>query len=247
MSRGVVMAGWRDVPHIPKQEQKDLLRTIPPYQRDARTKGIPQLGRGAIYPIEETEITCEPFKIPKHWPRAYALDVGWKRTAALWGAFDREEDTWFLYAEYYRGHAEPSVHASAVKGRGLWIPGCVDPAARGRGQKDGEQLIEQYRELGLDLALADHSVEAGIFAVYERLSTGRLKVFTLLRNWLAEYRIYRRDELGRIVKAADHLMDDTRYLVLTGPDIMITEPVDEGDIHAQRAAQARGKSKTGYG
>lgn len=247
MSRGVVMAGWNDVPHIPAQEKKDLLRTIPPYQRDARTKGIPQLGRGAIYPIEESEITCDAFKIPRHWPRAYSLDVGWKRTAALWGALDREVDCWYLYAEYYRGHAEPSIHAAAIKARGEWIPGCIDPASRGRGQKDGEQLAQNYRDLGLDLALADHTVEAGIFDVYERLSTGRLKVFTLLRNWLAEYRIYRRDELGRIVKAADHLMDCSRYLVRTGQEIMRTEPVDEYDTHAQRAAQARGKSKTGYG
>lgn len=246
MSRGVVMAGWDDVPHISKAEKKDLLRTIPPYQRDARTKGIPQLGRGAIYPIEESEITVEAFKIPAHWPRAYALDVGWKRTAALWGAFDREVDTWYLYAEYYRGHAEPSIHAAAIRARGEWIPGCVDPAARGRGQKDGEQLIQNYRDLGLDLTEADHAIEAGIFEVYDRLSTGRLKVFSLLRNWLAEYRIYRRDELGRIVKAADHLMDDTRYLVRTGPSIMTTEPHDEHDTYSQQAAQARAKTRTGY-
>ena len=247
MSRGVVMAGWNDVPHIPVQEKKDLLRTIPPYQRDARTKGIPQLGRGAIFPIEETEITVEAFKIPKHWPRAYALDVGWKRTAALWGAYDREISTWYLYAEYYRGQAEPSVHADAIKARGVWIPGCIDPAARGRGQDDGKKLTDSYRDLGLDLTLADHAVETGIFDVYTGLSTGTIKVFSLLRSWLAEYRIYRRDELGRIASTADHLMDCTRYLIRTGPEIMITEPVDEGDLHAQQAAQARGRSKTGYG
>jgi hypothetical protein len=247
MSRGVVMAGWEDVPHIPAAEKKDLLRTIPRYQRDARTKGIPQLGRGAIYPIEETEIVVEAFKIPKHWPRAYALDVGWKRTAALWGAFDREISTWFLYAEYYRGHAEPSVHADAIKARGEWIPGCIDPAARGRSQDDGKKLTDSYRNLGLDLTLADHAVEAGIFDVYTGLSTGTIKVFNLLKAWLAEYRIYRRDELGRIANTPDHLMDTTRYLVRTGPEIMITEPIDEADVHAQRAAQERGRGKTGYG
>lgn len=247
VSRGVVMAGWNDVPHIPKHEQRDLLKTIPPYQRDARTKGIPQLGAGAIYPIAETEITCDPFKIPAHWPRCYALDVGWKRTAALWGALDREINCWYLYAEYYRGHAEPSVHAAAIKARGEWIPGCIDPAARGRGQRDGEQLTENYRDLGLDLSLADHAVEAGIFDVYNRLSTGGLKVFSLLKCWLAEYRIYRRDEIGRIAHTADHLMDDTRYLVRTGQSICITEPIEDGYVQSQQAAQARGKSKTGYG
>lgn len=247
MSRGVVMAGWADVPHISEVEQRDLRKSIPPYQRDARTKGIPQLGAGAIYPIEESEITCDPIEIPRAWPRAYALDVGWKRTAALWGAMDRESDTWFLYAEYYRGHAEPAVHAAAIRARGAWIPGCIDPAARGRGQDDGKKLTDSYRNQGLELYLADHAMEAGIFDVYERLSTGRLKVFTTLRNWLAEYRIYRRDHLGRIVQTADHLMDDTRYLIRTGPDVMMTEPVGEEDAYAQRAAQARGKSKTGYG
>lgn len=246
MSRAVVMAGWDDCPHISDAEKKDLLRTIPPYQRDARTKGIPQLGAGAIYPIEESEITVEAFKIPPHWPRAYAMDVGWKRTAALWGAYDREAMSWYLYAEYYRGHAEPSVHAAGIRARGEWIPGCIDPAARGRSQDDGKKLTDSYRDLGLDLTLADHAVEAGIFDVYTRLSEGTLKVFSLLKCWLAEYRIYRRDELGRIAATADHLMDDTRYLIRTGPEIMITEPAPESDAHSQQAAQARGRTRTGY-
>ena len=247
MSRAVVMAGWGDVPHLSEAEQRDLRKSIPPYQRDARTKGIPQLGAGAIYPIEETEITVEPFEIPRHWPRAYALDVGWKHTAALWGAMERETDTWFLYAEYYRGHAEPAVHAAAIRARGEWIPGCVDPAAHGRGQDDGKKLIDSYRGQGLELYIADHAVEVGIFDVYERLSTGRLKVCKTLRNWLAEYRIYRRDHLGRIAETPDHLMDDTRYLIRTGMEIMTTEPVDDHVNYSQQAAQARGKSKTGYG
>lgn len=237
------MAGWNDVPHISQVEKADLLRSIPPYQRDARTKGIPQLGAGAIYPIEETEISVEPFKIPEHWPRAYALDVGWKRTAAVWGAYDREESTWFLYAEHYRGHAEPSVHAAAIRARGAWIPGCIDPAARGRSQKDGEALMNNYRDLGLELYPADHALEAGIFDVYQKLSTGTLKVFTLLRAWLAEYRIYRRDHLGRIAETPDHLMDTTRYLMRTGPDIMTTEPVEEADRRTDD--RAKGRSKVG--
>jgi hypothetical protein len=243
MSRGVVMAGWDDVPHISAAEKADLLKTIPAYQRDARTKGIPQLGAGAIYPIEESEITCEPFKIPVHWPRAFALDVGWKRTAALWGAYDREESKWYLYAEHYRGHAEPSVHAASIRARGAWIPGCIDPAARGRSQDDGKKLADSYRDLGLELYLADHAVEVGIFDVYQRLSTGTLKVFTLLKAWLAEYRIYRRDELGRIAATPDHLMDCTRYLIRTGPDIMSTEPVEEA-AHG-RDDRAKGRSPVG--
>jgi len=101
MSKYVVMAGWDDVPHLDEQTKQDLYASIPPYQRDARSKGIPQLGSGAIYPVPESEIVCKPFEIARYWPRCYALDVGWNRTAAVWGAWNLDEDKVFLYAEHY--------------------------------------------------------------------------------------------------------------------------------------------------
>ncbi|MNL64102.1 Terminase-like family protein [compost metagenome] len=56
------------------------------------------------------------------------------------------------------------------------------------------------------------------------MSTGRLKVFASCRNWIDEYRIYRRDDKGRIVKERDHLMDATRYLVKTGLSLARVKP-----------------------
>jgi hypothetical protein len=100
----------------------------------------------------------------------------------------------------------------------------IDPAANGRSQHDGQQLIERYRLLGLDIENADNSVEAGIFEVFERMTTGRLKVFRSLSNWRSEFRLYRRDEKGKIVKADDHLMDATRYLVKSGLMRAATRP-----------------------
>lgn len=220
----LITCGWEQVPHLSEETQRRLLASTMPHLRDARSKGIPSLGSGAIYPVPESEITCDPFDLPPSWPRAYGLDIGWNRTAAIFAAKNRDTDTVYLYTEHYRGQAEPSVHASAIKARGVWIPGVIDPAANGRSQKDGEQLIEDYRALGLKIEPAKNSVESGLFAVYERLSTGRLKVFRTCQNWLAEYRLYRRDEKGRIVKKFDHLMDGTRYLVVSGLDLAITEP-----------------------
>jgi len=77
MSRYVVMAGWSDVPHLSPEVCADMLASIPPFQRDARSKGIPQLGAGAIYPVPESEIVVKDFVIPRHWPRCGGLDVGW--------------------------------------------------------------------------------------------------------------------------------------------------------------------------
>ena len=71
----------------------------------------------------------------------------------------------------------------------------------------------------MSLIPADNSRESGLFNVHQRLATGRLKVFRSLGPWFAEYRIYRRDEKGNVVKKKDHAMDATRYLVVSGIDV----------------------------
>lgn len=143
--RFVVTATWDDAPHLSQAEKERLYASLPAYQRDARSKGIPALGAGAIYAVPEEDFVVPDFPIPDHWPRGYGMDVGWNRTAAIWGARDLETDTVYLYSEYYRGEAEPSVHVQAIKARGAWIKGVIDPAARGRSQVDGRQLIQMYR------------------------------------------------------------------------------------------------------
>lgn len=226
MSRFVLMMGWNDIPHLSEIQKETMLAALPPFQRDARSKGIPQLGSGAIYPVPESDFVVDDFPIPDHFPRLYGMDVGWNRTAVPWGAWDRENDVIYLYAEHYRGQAEPSIHAEAIKAKGSWIPGELDPAARGRSQVDGRQLLQTYIDLGLKIDVANNAVESGIYEVWQRLSTGRLKVFKSLSNWLYEFRLYRRDENGKIVKSNDHLMDATRYLVM-GIEKAKTKPIEK--------------------
>lgn len=242
MAKWTIGITWDDVPHITKADRDRLWDSIPPHQRDARAKGIPALGSGVIYPVVEETILCDPFAIPAHWPRAYALDVGWNRTAAIWGAWDRDSDTVYLYSEHYEAEAKPSVHADAIKARGKWIPGVIDPAARGRAQKDGVALMSEYQDLGLDLTPADNTVEAGLFSVYRRYVSGRLKVFSTLANFRSELRLYRRDDKGKIVKERDHLMDAKRYLIMTGMSRACTAPIFEPEHDSHHGASRT----TGY-
>lgn len=216
--RGIIFAGWDDVPHLSVDQKRRLLSESEPHLRLARSKGVPSLGSGAIYPVEEDEVIVDDFVLPAYWPRAYGLDVGWNKTAAIFGAIDREADVVYLYSEHYQGQQEPSTHVAAIKARGEFN-GVIDPASRGRSQIDGAQLMIDYQALGLNIIPADNSRESGLYNVHQRLATGRLKVFRSLRNWLREYRIYRRDEKGHVVKEHDHLMDATRYLVVSGLDV----------------------------
>lgn len=220
----LVSATWDDAPHLSDTVKEELWASIPPFQRDARTKGIPQLGSGAIFPVPESSIKVADFEVPKYWPRAYALDAASSGpTAAVWGAIDRETQTAYIYSVYKREQAEPAIHAAAIQARGRWMAGVGDVA--GIVNSDGEQFIDIYHRLGLDIQLADKGVESGIQETWELLSSGRLKVFASCLPWFEEFRLYRRDEKGRVVKANDHLMDATRYWVKSGRHVAKVETV----------------------
>jgi hypothetical protein len=165
-------------------------------------------------------------RIPDHWPRCFALDVGWKITCAIFLARDPDAGIIYAYSEHYMGKEEPAIHAAAIRSRGAWIPGVVDPAARGRSQRDGSVLIDAYRDLGLDIEPAFNAVEAGIFQVWQLFSGGMLKIFESLSNLRGELRLYRRDEDGKVVKERDHACDALRYGIVSGRDRMITEPAN---------------------
>lgn len=231
--RFIINIQWDHVPHLTEEMKRDELRRIPPYHRDAKSKGLPRLGAGAIYPIPEAEITVEDFKLPDHWLRAYALDVGWNFTAALWGAVDPGTGVTYVYSVYKKGEAEPSAHAAAIRARGE-LPGVVDPAARSRSQKDGESLLQSYKDLGLLLTPADNAVDSGLGVVWDLLVSKKLRVFRSCTELFQEYRIYHRDKKGKLVKANDHLMDCLRYFCMSGRQVA-TVPM--GGVIVQRHAE----------
>ena len=242
-SKYMVNAGWTDVPHITEKAQKDLYDSTPPYLREARSKGIPSLGSGAIYPIPLEEVSVEPFAIPTYWKRGYGLDVGWNATAAIWIAQDPDSMVRYAYAEYRQGQALPAVHATAIKARGAWIRGAIDPASRGRSQDEGKQLIATYGALGLQVIPGVNAVEAGLFEVWTALSVGRLKLFTTLQSLQGEYRLYRRDENGKVVKQNDHGLDAMRYAFMTFDRIATVKlqaPADQTNVYRM------GDQKAGY-
>jgi len=213
----VTICTWDDVPHLSQEDKEKMLASTPPQLRDARSKGVPTVGEGLIYPLDPKNYTIDDFQLPNHFQRIYGMDVGWNNTAAAWGAWDRDNDIIYLYSEHKQGQAEPVIHVKAIKSRGEWIPGQIDPAARGRSQVDGESLYLLYRKEGLKIYPANNSVEAGIFKVWERLSTGRLKIFKSCTMLLREISLYHRDEKGKVSKKNDHLLDCLRYLINAEP------------------------------
>jgi hypothetical protein len=103
---------------------------------------------------------------------------------------------------------------------------------------DGRALIDIYGRLGLKLDPAVNTVEAGLTETWNLLVSGRLQVQEHLQNWRAEFRRYHRDEQGKIVKRGDHLMDATRYLVMSGRELMRVAPKATPPTRLHQASDA---------
>jgi phage terminase large subunit-like protein len=216
-NKQIVQASWDDTNHLSKNEKALLRKSLRPHEIEAREKGIPSLGSGKIYPIKESEIMVDPFTIPDNYKKCFGMDFGWSNpTAVVWGAIDPETDILYIYDSYAVSEQSPAEHSISIKQRGEFIPGVCDPAGSMSLQNSGISLIDLYAKAGIYLTKADNSVEAGIMHVYELMKEGKIKVFSSLEPFWREFRLYRRNEKGTIVKKDDHLMDAFRYLVVSG-------------------------------
>lgn len=237
--RVFIQAGWEDNTYLSAEEREDLAKRFAsrPHELEARMRGVPSIGSGMIYPIEESRITCDPFEIPEHWPRCGGMDFGWTNpTAVVWLAYDKDADIAYVYAEYRQAELSPQTHANNIQARGAWIPIACDPAGQSAGQTDGEALMGKYQSHGLNMNAADNSVESGIQEVLERFLTGRLKILKTCEGLLSERRSYARDEKGRVKKMNDHLMDALRYGVVTGLTLAISKRnSDNSQSHTRRS------------
>lgn len=229
--RYVVSASWDQSPHLSEDAKTSLLSSIPEWQRDARSKGIPQLGEGAVFQMSQDQYSIPVLRkgIPAHWPRSYGLDVGVRTTAAVWMARDPDTGIYYAYQEYTRNDTPYSVHAAAIKERGEWINGTVDPASDQRNPVDGRRLIDNYRAAGLKLIEAENSVTSGLDSLCDALLAGELKIFETCYVLLRQMRLYRRvksktGEKVAILKKDDHTVDALRYLWISGKDIMKIRP-----------------------
>ena len=210
-----------DALHYSPEERAAIIASYPAHERDARSKGIPTMGSGRVFPIDEEAIRIDAFEIPNHWPQIAAVDFGWDHpSAGARLAWDRDSDILYVIACHRAREQTPLMFAAAVKPWGLWIPWAWPHDGLQHDKGSGEQLAAQYRTHGLKM-LAERAtfedgtngVEAGITEMLDRMQTGRLRVFSHLNDWFEEFRLYHRKN-GLIVKENDDLMSATRYAMM---------------------------------
>jgi len=177
---------------------------------------------GTVYETTESDIVIESFKLPKHWPRCWALDIDGSKASVLWASFDRDSDTAYIYAELIVLRHELALVADAIKTRNREfgsMDGAFNHLARGRDKMAGDRIVDALLDLKLGLYTVACTPEGAIPEVTRRLSTKRLKVFDTCPQWLSQYRAYRRNKDGDIVEESDGLMRAMDLLVMEGPGI----------------------------
>lgn len=209
-----------DAEHYTEERRKEIIASYPLHVRDARIKGIPMLGSGRVFPVQEAEIAIEPRAIPDHWLCIGGLDFGWDHpTAAVKLYYDPDTDIIYLTQVYREKEKTPAEHAMTLKHWGK-IPWAWPHDGLQHDKGSGKTLADHYRKEGLQM-LFEHAtfedggygVEAGIQALLNRMQTGRFKVFENLTEWWDEFRTYHRKD-GKIVKEHEDLMAATRYALM---------------------------------
>jgi phage terminase large subunit-like protein len=212
-----------DAIHIPEERRASEIAKFPKHEREARARGIPMLGSGKVFPVEESFLSEPSPEIPDHWARIVGLDLGYDHpTAAVWLAWDRDADVVHLYDTYMRSEATLAIHAAAIKSRGPWIPVAWPHDAYRHVQdlSSCEKIADIYLGQGVNMLPSHATFEAGGYGLNAsveellgRMETGRFKVAQHLHEWWAEFMTYHRKE-GKIVAKKDDLMSATRYAVM---------------------------------
>jgi len=216
-------ATWDDALHLSEEVKKELLASIPAWQHDMRTRGIPMMGEGLIYDVAEKDIIMDPIEIPGHWRRVCGVDIGITHdTAAVWSAYDAATDTIYVYDAYHVSGGVPAIHALAINTRGSWIPVILPHDADNTERGSGTTVSQYYRDAGVNAQLEtfynplgadgkkNNHVEPGLMEIIQRMKSGRFKVFSTCTRIFEEMRRYHRKD-GKRVKKFDDTLDAMRY------------------------------------
>ncbi|RED52167.1 phage terminase large subunit-like protein [Aestuariispira insulae] len=237
-TKALIQAGWDDVPHLDQAAREELKKGLPDHEVEARSQGIPSLGSGRVFPVEEAAVAVPPFVLPDHWPRICGIDFGWDHpTAAVELAWDRDHDALYVTRAYRRAHATPAEHAAALTRWGGWLPWAWPHDGYQHDKGSGRTLRDQYAQAGLNMldCMATHAdggngVEAGIMEMLTAMREGRFKVFSNLAEWFGEFRLYHRRQ-GQIVKLKDDLMSATRYAMMMRREAVTKPRLAKGDLY----------------
>ncbi len=231
---------WDDVPHLSedwKKQQIAIYQMTDPNSIEARTRGIAAMGSGRVYPIDEAFVIVPKQQIPTFWRKAYGLDPGASNTAVIWIAQDPNTQVMYIYDEYKNGRVLYLLHGEAIKTRGDWIEGGIDPHEAVKPRDTGESVHTYFESLGLHLTAAKGDPDALRARIRALFESGALKIMDSCVGLVNEIRTYRYDlnDPNKIAKNQDdHRIDAMMYCIAVFESIAQSYAEVEEQIYTDR-------------
>ncbi|MCI0354865.1 MAG: terminase family protein, partial [Acidobacteria bacterium] len=99
--QALITATWDDAPHMTAERRAQSLAAMPAHQREMRSKGVPLMGSGLVFQVNEETVRIAQVHLSDWWPRICAIDLGMDhKFAAVWQAWDRDTDIVYTYDVY---------------------------------------------------------------------------------------------------------------------------------------------------
>ncbi|EIZ8936132.1 terminase family protein [Salmonella enterica] len=237
-------ATWDDAKHLTEDAKAELLAGYPEYQRDMRSKGIPVLGSGAIYPYDETEIDGS-ITVEHILDNAYAYkllwccDFGYSSNAEadpsvlMLLAYHQETDTIYTVSEWNskqdcftnRNAHLPEHMASIIKAsRFPYAPLLVPHDGKRQVEGTNTTRLSQFKKLGIN-------VLPRVFEIPTALRTGVFDAPKHPRSlhWTIQYlnKLFSEGKLKLDTKKLKGLMKEFRVYHWKSNG----EPVDKNNHH----------------
>jgi phage terminase large subunit-like protein len=229
---GIYLRGatWDDAPHLSKDDKDRLAASYRDHEREARTKGVPMMGEGAVFPVSDEKIKIDPIQVPGHWARIKGCDFGIDHPAAgVEIAWDRDQDVIYVIDCYRKKDEFAAYHAAWFNKSNKFIPVAWPHDGMNREKQGGKTLAQHYRDHGVNMLSKSarypkapgeetdkggpQPVEPIVDEVLERMALGKFKVFSTLSEWFEEKRSYHRKD-GKIVDRRDDILKATFYAVM---------------------------------
>jgi phage terminase large subunit-like protein len=217
--------------HLTEKRKAQLLEQIPAHQREMRSKGIPFMGSGLVFPVNDEDIIIEPIEILDHWAQVIGIDFGMDHPfAAVRLCWDKDDDCIYLTHEYRVSGKTPPKHCEVINHWGGWQPVMWPHDGIIRDKGSGVPLAKQYRRspdnpgglkmhyekfsnppgMGQKEGEGGQGVEVGLMEMLTYMEAGKFKVFSTCKSWLEEKRMYHRKN-GNLVRLREDLISASRY------------------------------------
>jgi phage terminase large subunit-like protein len=204
--------------HIPESERAATVAGYPEHEREARAKGLPTLGSGAVFRFTEAEVAVDirNSDFPPYMPRLWGIDFGIGHPfAAVLASWDCDADVLYIVDAFKIKDATAAQQVQRMNAIAPGVSVAWPHDGTAREKSSGEPIAATYKSLGLNM-MAEHaqfsakdgggySTEGAIFKLQDRITAGRFKVARHLVELFTEMRTYHRDE-GMLVKIMDDLL-----------------------------------------